>query len=194
MIKAVIFDCFGVLYPDTYWTMVRKYARDLPERRPVFHDLVKRADLGLISRDEFWNEVAELLNVARTEIDSDIKNMGGIDEEILEYILELKGRGYIIGLISNVGHGFIERVFGDRNWHTYFDDLTLSSEAGFIKPDPRIYELSAKKLKVAPEACYFIDDSEKNVEGARAVGMQAAHYTDFDDMKAELEVVLAAAE
>lgn len=190
MIKAVLFDCFGVLYPDTYWTLVRKYARDLPEHRPMFHDLVKRADLGLISREEFWDEVAGLLDLERSKLDDEVQDMGGIDEELLLYAGELKKRGYKTGIISNVGHGFIERVFGNYNSEDFFDYLALSSEAGFIKPDPRIYRLAARHLQVEPEACFFIDDNERNVEGARAVGMQAVHYHDYDDLIAVLEPLL----
>lgn len=190
MTRAVVFDCFGVLYPDTYWTLVRKYARDLPERRPLFHDLVKRADLGLIGSEEFWEEVAGLLGLERADIDHEVTGMGGVDEELLLYVGELKRRGYKTGVISNVGHGFIERVFGRYNWQDFFDHLTLSSEVGYIKPDPRIYRLAAEQLGVHTVECFFIDDSERNVDGARAVGMQAMQYTDFDEMRDALEKFL----
>lgn len=192
MIKAVLFDCFGVLYPDTYWTVVRKYARDLPERRQVFHDLVKRADLGLIDVNELWDQLAGELNIDRKSMDKDIQAMGGVDDELMEYVGELRRRGHKIGFISNVGHGFIEDVFGKYRWQDYFDHLTLSSEVGFIKPDPRIYKLAAEHLGVIPEDCVFIDDSERNVEGARMVGMQGILYRDYDEMKAELEQILQA--
>ncbi len=50
MIKALLFDCFGVLYPDTYWTIASKHlGSDYSGREQELHDLVKRVDLGHIT-------------------------------------------------------------------------------------------------------------------------------------------------
>jgi putative hydrolase of the HAD superfamily len=45
-----------------------------------------------------------------------------------------------------------------------------------LKPDPRIYRLAAERLGVDAEDCLFVDDQPGNVEGARAVGMQALWF------------------
>lgn len=53
-----------------------------------------------------------------------------------------------------------------------FDTVVDSSEVGVRKPDPRIYELTAKRLvDVDPEHCAFLDDLAGNVAGAESVGM-----------------------
>ncbi len=46
-----------------------------------------------------------------------------------------------------------------------------------MKPDRRIFELLCERADIAPEDCVFIDDGLHNVEGARAVGMGAIHFT-----------------
>lgn len=52
-----------------------------------------------------------------------------------------------------------------------FDDLVISGEVGLRKPDPAIYRLAADRLGLAPTACVFVDDLERNVEVARELGM-----------------------
>ncbi|MEO0654492.1 MAG: HAD-IA family hydrolase, partial [Pseudomonadota bacterium] len=39
---------------------------------------------------------------------------------------------------------------------------------------------------VAPADCVFIDDSPKNVDGAKAAGMDAIHFTDAAALEAAL--------
>ena len=45
-----------------------------------------------------------------------------------------------------------------------------------LKPDPRIYRLAAERLGIDAEGCLFVDDQPGNVDGARAVGMQALWF------------------
>ena len=45
-----------------------------------------------------------------------------------------------------------------------------------VKPDAAIYELFCERYGVSPESCLFIDDMERNVEGARRVGMQGYRF------------------
>lgn len=43
-----------------------------------------------------------------------------------------------------------------------------------MKPDPRIYELATARLGVDAEDCFYIGDgADSELEGARAVGMEA---------------------
>lgn len=186
MIKAVLFDVFGVLYPDTYWSLVRKFRKDGPSERLVFHDLIREVDLGLISRDEFWDSAAKLLGLSRAELDREVKKLGSLDEDLMALAKELRGKGYKTGIISNVGLGFIERIFTDHKAADYFDTLVLSSEVGLIKPDPGIYRIAADRLDIRPEEAVFVDDLVKNVEGAKATGMRAFLYRDPVQLRNDL--------
>lgn len=59
--------------------------------------------------------------------------------------------------------------------------LVTSEEAGKEKPAPRIFDLCLKKLELPPEEVCCIGDSlVKDVEGARAVGMQAILFRPKD--------------
>jgi len=68
-----------------------------------------------------------------------------------------------------------------------FRDIVVSGDEKLIKPDPAIYELCLKRNNLLASECLFIDDSEKNVCGAEAVGMKAHHFTTPERLKAELK-------
>lgn len=58
-----------------------------------------------------------------------------------------------------------------------FDGIVVSGAEKLIKPDPKIYRLLLERYGLKAGDCLFIDDVPKNVEGARAVGMQAVQFT-----------------
>lgn len=57
-----------------------------------------------------------------------------------------------------------------------------------VKPDARIYNILCERYGLKPQNCILIDDSEKNVAGAEAVGMQAIHYTGQSMVELLLEI------
>jgi 2-haloacid dehalogenase len=69
---------------------------------------------------------------------------------------------------------------------TRFIDVVVSAEEGLLKPDPAIYRRLLDRNGLAASDCLFIDDSEKNVIGARAVGMRAHHFRDAAGLAAAL--------
>ena len=64
--------------------------------------------------------------------------------------------------------------------------VTVSGEIGLIKPELAIYERHARDFGLAPAHTLFIDDAEKNVEGARAAGWNAVHFKDAEKLKSDL--------
>ena len=56
--------------------------------------------------------------------------------------------------------------------------ITVSGEIGIIKPERAIYDHHVAAFGLEPQATLFIDDSQKNVDGAKAAGWQAVLFTE----------------
>ena len=69
---------------------------------------------------------------------------------------------------------------------TAFGVTVVSGAEGVMKPEAAIFRILCDRAGVAPEDCLFIDDSPTNVEGARAVGMAAHHFTGAGALEADL--------
>jgi HAD superfamily hydrolase (TIGR01549 family) len=86
---------------------------------------------------------------------------------------ELASRGIRIGLISNT-----HRSLASFQSHFELDDLVSgaisSSEHGYMKPHPSIFQAALDLLGVAaPESVMVGDSPVDDVDGARGVGMRA---------------------
>jgi epoxide hydrolase-like predicted phosphatase len=187
MIKAVIFDCFGVLTTDSW----KAFLDTLPEGTDVARakELNHQRDAGLIEHDDFMQQVFEITGRYPQDIERMTSSEVVKNTALLAYIKELK-QDYAIGLISNIASNWIRESFLTAEEQERFDEMILSYEVGMTKPDPRIFMLACERLRVSPEEAVFIDDIPHYVEAARAEKLQAVVYRDFSQMKAELEAIL----
>ncbi|MCR4565154.1 MAG: HAD-IA family hydrolase, partial [Bacteroidales bacterium] len=61
---------------------------------------------------------------------------------------------------------------------------------GVKKPDPAFFKILLERFHLKAEECVFIDDNEKNVEGARALGFTGIRFTDRPALESVLEPLL----
>lgn len=189
MIKAVIFDFFGVLVGDGFDTTYR-YAGGNPDKDKSFiEDLLEKANRGEITVDEFREKICQHLNISTDEYQVSIVRAEQVNYELLDYIKMLRKK-YKTAVLSNVNKGGLERRIERKILDEHFDVLIVSGEVGYIKPELEIYALTAAKLDVKPAECVFIDDRTGYLKGAREVGMKTILYKDFVQLKTELEKYL----
>ena len=70
-----------------------------------------------------------------------------------------------------------------------FEGIIVSGLEDLVKPDPRIYRVFCERFGFEPEQCVFLDDSEPNISAARKFGMQAVHFRDAAQARADLIAV-----
>ena len=67
-----------------------------------------------------------------------------------------------------------------------FEAVIISAEVGLRKPDPRIFELTARRLGLPLSACLLIDDKARNTAAAQAAGMQVITFVSLEQLRREL--------
>jgi putative hydrolase of the HAD superfamily len=90
----------------------------------------------------------------------------------LEALTTLKRQGYRLGLISDCS-AETPLLWETLPFATLIEAPIFSCAVGYLKPDPRIYQIACERLGVAPGDCLYIGDRPEEVIGARAVGMRA---------------------
>lgn len=187
VIKAVIFDCFGVLTADSW----HEFRMNLPaDQQGPASDANHQYGAGMISRDEFLGAIAELTGQSKDTISNLIDNERSKNLPLLHYIAKLKPK-YKIGLLSNVASNWIRDEFLTSAEQALFDVFVFSFEEGITKPDPRIYERAIERLGLMPEECVFIDDIELFAEAAKQIGMKALVYENLKKLKDDLSPILS---
>jgi putative hydrolase of the HAD superfamily len=66
----------------------------------------------------------------------------------------------------------------------------LSHESRLVKPDPKIFDLMAKRLGIELGECLFIDDVERYCVAAENLGMKTILYEDTDQTVEQIRVIL----
>jgi putative hydrolase of the HAD superfamily len=114
------------------------------------------------------------------------------NEELFAYYRRLRDeRGLRLGIVTNNVREWESRWRAKLPIDDIFDDVVDSAFVGMRKPEPEIYALALDRLGVAAEACAFVDDTEVNVQAARALGLHAVHYRDTAQTIAELDALLS---
>lgn len=188
MIKAIIFDCFGVLTADA-WHAFRVSLPPEPSQKA--QQLNQDYDSGKITEEEFIKEVARISGYTKDYVTDVMKNDSPKNIVLLKYIASLKDK-YKIGLLSNVANNWIRDDFLSYQEQKLFDQMLFSFELGITKPNPKIFHIAADRLGVNTAETVLIDDIDRYCEAAEREGMKAIPYKDFAQMKGDLEGLLLA--
>jgi len=188
-ITAAIFDIGNVLLPFDYMKAAnRLILENQPVTPPDRAEVVaakELLELGRIDRSDFLRRVRPLFNHAGREED-----FLAIWEDIfvpntpMHELVEELSASMPLYLLSNISDIHRESIHRDYPIFSYFQSGIYSYEVGLLKPDPAIFELTAKSLNVTPGSTLFIDDMADNIAAAEAAGFCCVHYSHTEHEKA----------
>lgn len=187
MVRAVIFDCFGVLTTDTWHAFLDSLPVEVDIQQA--RDLNRAFDSGLITHAEFFDGVQQLTGSRPLDIEAISTAAITKNNGLLDVIADLK-KSYKIGLLSNISSDWITRELLSPAEQELFNAMVFSYQVGVAKPDPRIYQIICSKLDVDPSEAVMVDDIERNITAAHESGMQGIVYTDLPSFTADLNRLL----
>lgn len=193
-VNTVVFDLGGVLID---WNPRHLYRKLLPDEAAIedflanvctgewnlSHDAGRPFAEGIAERSALFPDKADLI---RAYFDRHPEMIAGaIDGTVTLLERLLKADVPVYALTNWSAETFaIERPMFP--FLEKFRDIVVSGVEKVIKPDPAIYRLVCKRGGFAPHHAVFIDDSEKNVAGARQFGMGAIHFRSPEQLAGEL--------
>lgn len=195
-IKAVIFDVDGTLInrKEAFFRfcnyLIDKYAMQYPYRGSKEDLIAFMVEIDANGYGGIRNFIPKLRK--RWELPHSIEEFilernevfGKLSipfPEMYEVLEALKGR-FKLGIITN-GYSSVQREkIGTVNIEHYFDDIIVSGEEEFEKPDTRIFLLSCRNLEVKPEEAVFVGDYYPNdIAGAVSANIKPIWIVDNPD-------------
>ena len=191
-IKNIIFDLGGVIL-DIDETIVYKELEKMGIKTSElahskeFIEIMSKFDTGIYTAPTFRKRMKALLGLEKMtdeKFDS-IWNAMLLDipRERVEAIEKVK-KHYKIFLMSNtnvIHYDLYVRDLQLRFGYNEFDELFDKSYFSFAehleKPDPRFFELILDHEGLLPEETLFIDDTEKNINIAKSLGINTYHIS-----------------
>lgn len=189
MVKALIFDCFGVIRIDPTFIAYRQLGGDDEADRDFIASTMLASDRGQIP--SATPVFAEKLGITEAKWEQASQHASPFDEDVLDYIASIR-RFYKTAMLTNIGAGDLAKWFKPHVLESYFEAALASGDIGYAKPEARAYEITAERLGVRCNECVMIDDRQLNCDGARAAGMHAITYVSLDQLKDHLIPILAA--
>jgi len=181
-IKAILIDIGGVLWHEKETPLSAAWAARCGLSPKEFDQIVYNSEwgaqalLGNLTGKEMWKNIGNKLGLSPVERNQcEEEYWTGIwDTDFLDYCHGLKSK-YKLGIVSDAESTARERV---KPWvsESLFDVIVFSSEVGVCKPHPKIFQRALAQLEVDASETLFIDDRERNVQGAKALGIHAIHY------------------
>jgi len=203
-LKAVFFDAAGTIFDArqpvgrSYARLAREFGVDADEEtvnaafRRVFHAAPPlafgpghpSAELRRLERDWWRARVAETFAGLGefTDFDAYFDALFAFfadpahwraDDEAPALLARLKQSGFALGVISNFD-ARVYRILDGLGLARFFDSITISSEAGFAKPSPRLFEAALSKHSLAPDQALHVGDSVAlDIRGAAAARIPA---------------------
>jgi epoxide hydrolase-like predicted phosphatase len=193
-IEAVIWDLGGVILRTMDLSHRQRWEEKLGLKPWELSKLVfgnkasQRASIGEATEDEIWLSLQDQLNLTDRElheIKTDFFAGDEIDEDLVTFIRSIRSECKS-GMITNAWPDIRHWIQEEWKIADAFDHIVISAEVGMMKPDPGIYLLALEALNVPPGRAIFIDDFLENVQGAQAVGMQAIHFRNPEEVIEDL--------
>ncbi|MGD1937929.1 MAG: HAD family hydrolase [Cyanophyceae cyanobacterium] len=195
---ALIFDLGGVIINLDYQRTINDLSAhcgfDVASlyTQQAKTDLFNKFEAGLIEAVEFRAGLRSLLKLSETQLsDRDLDTAWNaliLDVPVarLEFLKSLQKTPTPTFLLSNnnaIHKGrcdeLLRETTGDAGarWDDYFVKAYFSHEMGDRKPNASIFQRVIDEQQLDPERTLFLEDTPKNIAGARSLGLKTLQIT-----------------
>ena len=195
-ITTIIFDLGGVLI-DWNPRYVYRTIFDSEKKIDWFfenictHEWNEYQDAGRSLKeatDELLAKHPEHENEIRAYYDRWEEMLGGPIHETVSILRSLKETNkYKLYALTNWSAETFPVALQRYDFLQWFDGIVMSGEEKTRKPFPEIYQVLLGRFNVNPSEVIFIDDSLRNIEGAKAVGIDGIHFQSPEQLLSELK-------
>ncbi|MCX4341150.1 MAG: HAD family phosphatase [Lachnospiraceae bacterium] len=184
MITTIIFDIGNVL-ADFTWrehyerfgfdkAMIERLA-DATVRDPLWNEY----DKGVMTYEELFQGFVDNdpeIEPQLREVFADVSTMVIRNDYAIPWIHALQDKGYRCLYLSNFSERAHRECVEALDFIPHMDGGILSYQEKVIKPMPEIYQLLIDRYELTPQECVFLDDTPKNLEGAKKFGIHTIHF------------------
>jgi putative hydrolase of the HAD superfamily len=198
-VRNVIFDFGGVLVNWRPDDIIEGFYAD-PELRAALrlhafqHDDWIDMDRGVLDEATVVRRFARRMGRPEAEMSAlfdRVRESLTPIEPTVALLAELRERGYRLYGLSNMSESIFAHLRSLHDFFGLFDGIVVSAAVKLVKPDPAIYEHLRERHGIDFGESVFIDDLPRNVESAERLGLPAIRFTTAEQVRGELEPLLA---
>lgn len=190
MIKAYILDFNGIFVQSEYTSnrLHEKWNVPIEESLEANRAFLEIARLpNAPDMFSIWKPYLERWKIIISEADFLNWWFEGetVQRDVVLFCQKVRGEGKKVFILSN---NFIEKVkYYKKNYPKIFENVDkayFSWETGFLKPNVEAIQNVLNDNKLKAEEVVYVDDSLKNLESARNIGIQSyGSFMEIQDLK-----------
>ncbi len=213
MIKNVVLDIGGVLvnyHTLDYYTRKGYTGEEAARLKAVTMDsgYWEQNDIGLMPYDWVLGKMKALDPALSSDIEKTLRTQHGIvshRKESKGWIEEIRRKGYRVLVLSNFSRPALrdcpeamdflgENLGGSGKVGDYgvIAEGILSCEVHAVKPYPSVYAYLLTRYGLIPEETVFVDDTQKNLDGAQKYGIHTILFQSREQVLEELSSLSSA--
>jgi len=142
---------------------------------------------GEISERDYWlirsREVGRLVGEDWRDMETFVRRARGADPEAVirpeaeRAIRMVADAGFELAILSNELDLFYGAQFRNRvPLLARFQAIIDATHTNILKPDPRAYQMVLDALSLDAALCVFVDDQQRNIDGAIACGLRTVLF------------------
>jgi putative hydrolase of the HAD superfamily len=188
-LPIVLFDLGGVLVHVRYSQFLEALGLDQGIDEERLLQLItpdgRLYETGKLTTEEFFSRLNNVLGgryhtpklhaAWKTILDGEVEGM----RKVAEWVSQ-QTKVYLLSNTNDLHFTYSRGAFPALRFCT---DYFVSFRIGAMKPDPEIYRHVMDSLRGDPQQLLFIDDLERNVEGARQVGLRSILFDGVEGLK-----------
>ncbi len=194
--RAVVFDLGGVLID---WNPRYLYRKLLANEAAMEHFLATVCTPAWNLEQDRGRSIAEGVAVLQREHPEHAslitayyerwdEMVRGAIEENVSVLEDLAADGVPLFALTNFSAETYPWAAARFPFFELFAGAVISGEVGTVKPEAAIYRVLLERYRLDPAETVFVDDLKQNVDGARAVGIDAIHFRDGGDLRSEIVI------
>jgi putative hydrolase of the HAD superfamily len=192
MIRAVIFDLDGMVHL-TKGLFSEQLSKDYGIKKEAVSEFFRKEYLlcriGKLDTKEALLPYLEKWGWKKTveEFMQFWYEYGNIDEEMVEYVHQLRMRGIKCILCTNNERYRMKHLIKKYALNDVFDELLMSYELGYCKPEEKMLLKIADVAWCDKDQILFCDDKEESIKIAGAFGFKTHRYMKFKEFRDSLK-------
>ncbi len=197
-IKAIVFDYGGVIsmpQDKAYFFpwMQEQTGLDEATVREGWARYRLDFDGGLLSGADMYRRILQDNGIdapspafCQAIASRDLDSWAELNPTTLVWARELKTAGYKLGILTNMPLEFLPWFERAKEFRLLSDVEIISARVKKVKPSLGIYQELVDRLNLPPNRILFFDDAIRNVEGARAAGLNSELFTTVEEARKTL--------
>lgn len=193
MIKNIIFDLSEVIisgYHGVEKILEQQYAipeEEFKKQKFLKYEYFLELMRGNLSEEEYLEELLKRTNwnISIEQLKTAIRqNLNQPVPGTMEIVKELKAKGnYQLILLSDHTREWMEYIEENNKDLKIFDKKIFSYDIGAVKSDEQTFKTVLEKAAIVADETLFIDDYEKNVKNAEAVGIHGIVFENAEQLR-----------